>query len=316
MGNKYRKRSMVLIIAAVIALILGFVPGYIIGANGRDGDKQPLPKAAMLTGQSADNAQDTIYADSTGLYSADSSIPDDANSAVLAGVDDGDGDGVGDEAQQASEGPQEIGPQSAETIVQEDSWVDNSRVVDVELFPPDSIRQIVHLDVPSYNQIDLGYPLGCELVALAMMMNYEYNVDIYDLYMDLPRADLPYEGFRGDPATSTSGWTIFPSALSGMMIKYIGSSYDMSNLEMEDLKEQLNTDTPILVWIKGLGWPVHALCLTGYDEFGFLYNDPATGEKDAHISYADFYEIWNEPIIDRVLGLTYTPRKALSYIRE
>ena len=208
---------------------------------------------------------------------------------------------------------EDLRPQIVEIVDQKDNWLQISTEIGDMWVDPNSVRQSVRLDVPSYNQTESGYPLGCELVSLAMMMNYETEVDINDLYNDLPRADNPYEGFRGDPASSTRGWTIFPPALSGMMIKYLGSSYDMSNLEMEDLREQLNTNTPILVWIRGLGWPVHALCLSGYDESGFFYNDPWTGEKDVFITYDDFYEIWNEPIYDSVLNLTYTPRKALSY---
>ena len=204
-------------------------------------------------------------------------------------------------------------PQVVEIIDLKDNWLSVNTAFGVGWVDPGSIRQIVRLDVPSYNQTELGYPLGCELVSLAMMMNYEHKVDIRDLYNDLPRADHPDEGFRGDPASSTRGWTIFPPALSDIMEKYIGRSNDMSGLEMDDLKKQLNTNKPILVWIRGLGWPVHALCLSGYNKDGFYYNDPWTGEKDVFISYDDFYEIWNEPIIDRVLGLTYTPRKALSY---
>ena len=177
----------------------------------------------------------------------------------------------------------------------------------------ESINIIVLLDVPSYDQRDLGYPLGCELVSLAMLMNYKTEVDIKDLYDDLPRADHPEKGFRGDPASSSRGWTIFPPALEDMMEKYIDGFYDMSGLEMDDLKAQLDANRPIMVWIKGMGWAVHALCLTGYDEQGFYYNDPWTGEKNAYLSFDNFYDIWNEPIYDSVLELTYEPRKAMSY---
>ena len=176
-----------------------------------------------------------------------------------------------------------------------------------------SIRQTVRLDVPSYDQRALGYPLGCEVVAIAMMMNFEHEVSVHDLAQELPRADHPDEGFRGDPASSTRGWTIFPPALSGLMEKYLGGSLDMSGLDMVDLLVKLNENKPVMVWVNGLGWPVHALCLTGYDRGGFFYNDPWTGAKDTHIAFDDFYEIWNNPVYDRVLDLTYTPRKALSY---
>ena len=163
--------------------------------------------------------------------------------------------------------------------------------------------------LPNFTAINAGL----KNILFAMLMNYEFEVDINELYDDLPRADHPNEGFRGDPASSSRGWTIFPQALKGMMEDYIGSYHDMSGLEMDDLKAQLDANKPIMVWIKGMGWAVHALCLSGYNEQGFYYNDPWTGEKDAHISFEGFYEIWNEPIYDSVLGLTYEPRKAMSY---
>ena len=207
----------------------------------------------------------------------------------------------------------DLSPQIVEIVAQKDNWLQISTELGDRWVDPNSIRSSVRLDVLAYNQTELGYPLGCELVSLAMMMNYKTEVDISDLYNELPLADLPYEGFRGDPASSTRGWTIFPPALSGMMIKHLGSSYDMSNLEIADLREQINSNAPVVVWIRGLGWSVHALCLTGYDESGFYYNDPWTGAKDTYIIFDDFYAIWNEPIYDSVLNLTYTPRKALSY---
>ena len=207
----------------------------------------------------------------------------------------------------------ELGPQNVEIIERRDGRIKIETELGENWIDADSIRRAVLLDVPSYDQRALGYPLGCEMVSLAMMMNYATEVSVHDLVEEMPRADHPDEGFRGDPASSSRGWTIFPPALSGLMVKYLGNSYDMSSLEMYDLKFQLNTNTPILVWVSGLGWAVHALCLTGYDDSGFFYNDPWTGEKDAFIIYGDFYEIWNKPIYDSVLDLTYSPRKALSY---
>ena len=174
-------------------------------------------------------------------------------------------------------------------------------------------KETVLLDVPSYNQTDLGYPLGCEMVALAMMMNYTTEVSVDTLVSEMPRADDPNEGFRGDPASTNYGWTIFPKALSGIMEKYLGSTQDMSGCEMADLKDKLATNTPIVVWVNGLGWSVHAVCLTGFDENGFYYNDPSSGEKDVFISYDSFYAIWNEPIYDRLLDTSFSPRIALSY---
>jgi hypothetical protein len=130
----------------------------------------------------------------------------------------------------------------------------------------------------------------------------------------MPKADNPYDGFRGEPGSPTvGGWTIFPTALSEMMVKYLGSCHDMSGYRKADLKEKLNSNKPILAWVVGLGWSVHAICLTGYNADGFYYNDPWTGEKDVFIEYDEFYEIWNKPLYDRTLDQTYEPRIAMSY---
>jgi uncharacterized protein YvpB len=53
--------------------------------------------------------------------------------------------------------------------------------------------------------------------------------------------------------------------------------------------------------------------LTGYDEYGFFYNDPWTGVKDTFITYENFYSIWNNPIRDNALDRISLPRKALSF---
>lgn len=177
------------------------------------------------------------------------------------------------------------------------------------------------LDVPSYNQSDLGYPTGCEIVSLAMLLNYSVKdadaqgfVDA--LVAEMPRDNDPRIGYRGDPA-SKSGWTILPSALLTLTNESLGveSAEDMTGLNISDLKEKLNEDKPVEVWVDGSDWGfgIHALCLTGYDENGFYYNDPWTGEKDAFINYDKFYSIWNTTIYDRVLKISFGPRIALSY---
>ena len=222
-------------------------------------------------------------------------------------------DGAGTEPQNGQM-PALHPPQLVEISEQRDNWIkiltsDGYYWINTE----DRIRQTVLLDIPALDQRALGYPLGCEMVALTMLINYEFEARIQDLVDEMPRADHPDEGFRGEPASSSRGWTIFPPALAGLMVKYVGNSYDMSGGQIEDLKAQLNDGKPVMVWVRGLGFPVHALCLTGYNRSGFLYNDPWTGGRNTPISYSDFYAIWNDPIIDNVLGLTYEPRKAMSY---
>ena len=206
-----------------------------------------------------------------------------------------------------------IGPQLVEIVEQRDNWLHIHTPEGEGWIDRYAVRKTVRLDVPSYDQRALGYPLGCEMIALTMLMNYVIDIDADTLVAEMPRADNPYEGFRGDPASTSRGWTIFPPALAAMTEKYLGSYHDMSGCELPDLKEKLNANRPVMVWVNGLGWSVHALCLTGYDRTGFYYNDPWTGKKDTFIDFEEFYSIWNKPIYDSVLDISYDPRIALSY---
>lgn len=179
--------------------------------------------------------------------------------------------------------------------------------------PEPTPAKAVLLDVPALNQVELGYPLGCEIVSLTMMISYTKQVELADIYTGLPRGENPNEGFRGDPASTSYGWTIFPKALIPLTEQYLDTALDMSACETEDLKDKLREQKPVMVWVVGLGWPVHCICLSGFDENGFYYNDPANGAKDVFISNDDFYEIWTKQIYDRKLGLEFPSKIAMSY---
>ena len=177
---------------------------------------------------------------------------------------------------------------------------------------PVPIRRSVKLNVPVFNQRKLGYLSGCETVSLGMLINYETEVDISTLISEIPSSSDPTKGFRGDIRTM-NGFTILPMALTELTEKYLGTAKDLSGGTTEDLKEQLNAEHPIVIWVNGLGFNVHAICLTGYDEEGFFYSDPWTGEKNVFIEYDAFYKIWDTPIYDKHFGISYPTRLALSY---
>ncbi|MDR2648159.1 MAG: C39 family peptidase [Clostridiales bacterium] len=106
----------------------------------------------------------------------------------------------------------------------------------------------------------------------------------------MPRSSDPDLGFSGNPA-SGGGFTIFPSAMMGLVNDYVGNPIDMTGSSIDDLKLKLSSDCPIVVWVAGLGFNVHAICLTGYDENGVYYNDPWTGVKNEFITYGKFLSI-------------------------
>lgn len=205
-----------------------------------------------------------------------------------------------------------IDPQVIKVIVQEENWLLIETWLGAKWIDLTSVRTSVLLDIPSYNQRSLGYPTGCEIVSTAMMINYTTEANVKTLASEMPRAQNPSDGFRGNP-TSDGGFTIYPQALLSLTEKYLGSAQDMSGCEIEDLKRKLNENIPVVAWVNGLGFNVHAICLTGYDEKGLYYNDPWSGKKDLFITYDSFYKIWNDPIYDSIYGPSYPTRKALSY---
>ena len=205
-----------------------------------------------------------------------------------------------------------LSPQVVKIIEEDDNWLLIETWIGPKWVELSYIRPYVLLDVPAFNQRLLGYPTGCEIVSLGMMINYCIDIDIETMVSQMPLSDNPEEGFVGNPK-STAGFTIFPPALTSLLEPHLGSSYDMSGCSVKELKNQLNLGIPIVVWINGLGFNVHAVCLTGYDENGFYYNDPWTGVKNAFITYDDFYSIWDKPIFNKTSNTYYPSRKALSY---
>jgi uncharacterized protein YvpB len=205
-----------------------------------------------------------------------------------------------------------INPQVVRVIAQEGDWLQIETWLGAKWIDSSAVRLSVRLDVPIFSQKKLGYPSGCEIVALDMMINYQSEADIKDLVSKMPRDIDPNKGYRGNPS-SNDGFTVFPSALMGLTEEYLGGAQDMSGCSMEDLKAKLNSERPIVVWINSLGFNVHAVCLSGYDEKGFYYNDPWTGKKDSFLTYDAFYKIWHKPIFDKMLNVRYAAGKALSY---
>jgi len=209
-----------------------------------------------------------------------------------------------------------ISPQTVKVINQNENWLLIETWLGKKWLNTNYVRESVLLDVPAFNQRELGYLSGCEIVSLGMMINYTVNVDINTLVSEMPRSHDPNIGFRGDPTSLEGGFTIFPPALMELTDKYLSQAMDMTGCSMDDLKNQLNSECPIVVWVNGLGFNVHAVCLTGYNGEGFFYNDPWYGSKNTFISNDKFYAIWNNPIYDELNFIPYPVRQALSYTAQ
>ena len=167
--------------------------------------------------------------------------------------------------------------------------------------------------VPFISQL-IKYPTGCESVSAVMALQY-LGYDITpETFMDelLPRGAEtkkaedglyygcdPWEAFPGDPYT-VDGWGCFAPVILKAMEKlpefeataYYGWSID------ELCSCFIDRDIPVLFWAtidmapprhsidwytetgKKIEWvnPMHCLLLIGYDEKGYIFNDPTGGE--------------------------------------
>jgi uncharacterized protein YvpB len=152
----------------------------------------------------------------------------------------------------------------------------------------------VKLNVPLVSQLP-ELPTGCEITAVTMMLQYSgANVDKVKLAKEMPSHPWdPNYGYVGNPFT-TSGWTIYPPALTGLVQKYAGSAVILTGKSNASIENYLLNNKPIVVWVSPMhGFSVHALVLTGYDQYSYYFNDPWTGEKEVKIDKGEFNKIWS-----------------------
>ncbi|MDR1688430.1 MAG: C39 family peptidase [Clostridiales bacterium] len=210
-----------------------------------------------------------------------------------------------------------LSPQLVEITEQDGEWVKVKTWAGDKWLELGSVSPEVLLDIPATNQHELGYPTGCEMISLSMMINYATGepANLDEIYEKLPRSFNPAFGFRGDPKTE-AGFSIYPTALRDLAEEYLGNAQIITGCDMDFLKDKLAQGIPVIIWVNGLGFNVHAFCLSGYDEKGFYYNDPWNGRKDRFITYNAFYGAWNNPVYDEQLNREAPPRMALSYENE
>lgn len=122
--------------------------------------------------------------------------------------------------------------------------------------------------VPFYSQIG-EFPTGCEGVSAAMLLGY-YGMDVAPgEFIDgfLPLGDAPYETDDGQWA-GCDPWAAFPGdpvlvwATIDMDPPHTGLTWTVPETGQE------------ITWIV----PMHCLVLIGYDDTGYIFNDPLAGE--------------------------------------
>lgn len=185
-----------------------------------------------------------------------------------------------------------------------------------EMILPIQPSQTLLDDVPYYSQIE-EFPTGCEGVSAAMLLRYYgFSVtpaDFIDGYLPCgaaPQEDEdgqwfgcdPQEAFPGDPR-SEDGWGCYAPVIETALNTYLDSTAytaeALYGISLDTLcSTYIDNGTPVLLWATinmdapytGITWtvpesgktitwtgPLHCLLLIGYDETGYIFNDPLAG---------------------------------------
>ena len=169
-------------------------------------------------------------------------------------------------------------------------------------------------NVPFISQL-IKYPTGCESVATVMALQYLGYQGTVDEFIDhvldkgqmpvkkedgLYYGDDPWQCFPGNPYSMEDGWGCFVPVIEKAIAKlpeYESEAFYGKTLE--ELKLFIDQDIPVVFWAtiefetprrsicwqtpegKTIQWisPMHCTLLIGYDEDGFIFNDPTSGQE-------------------------------------
>lgn len=145
-------------------------------------------------------------------------------------------------------------------------------------------------------------PTGCEMTAVTMMLQYAgVNINKFQVAAETPRSSNGDYGFVGNPY-SASGWWVFPTGIAPVVSRHLGHSQVMTGASLSAIQQKLLQRHLVVVWMANMnGFVNHAITLTGFNNWGFTYNNPWTGRKES-MSYGEFYSHWNA---DRQRALSY-----------
>ena len=69
----------------------------------------------------------------------------------------------------------------------------------------------------------------------------------------------------------------------------------MTGCSLNAIQNQLINRHLVVAWQAHMhGFGTHAITLTGFNNSGFYYNDPWTGEKNAFMTYGTFEINWHD----------------------
>jgi len=152
------------------------------------------------------------------------------------------------------------------------------------------------LDVPLISQRP-DFKAGCEAASTAMLITYGgQQVSTAEIVDVMPYSSDPARGFVGDPR-NWGGNTIYPSAMKGVVQKYLGSGVDLTGCGMETLEDYLLAGKPVVCWFGAGALPgisPHCVCVTGFRQGAIYYNDPYLNIKNKAVSESTFKFWWGE----------------------
>ena len=203
-----------------------------------------------------------------------------------------------------------------------------------ELYKKSGYKKFIINSFDTMNQNDMGYPTGCEIVSLKMLLKY-WNVDIemQDLINSIPKGEIPYyeDGsfyggnpnieFVGDP-NDINGYGVFDKPIENLANKYKLGINNATGTNLDDILDIVSESRPVLVWVsidmlepyvsatwkdketdELIKWSAneHAVVIVGFDENNVMVADPLQGSV---VSYS------KQLFADRY---TYFGMKALYY---
>lgn len=147
------------------------------------------------------------------------------------------------------------------------------------------------------------YTGGCAVVSISMVYVGLTGDGYYDpVRVSRKAEELDASGFLGGVRNSEIG-----NICEAIGLKYTGYNFDVTEEgsgapDEAQMKEILDKGRPLILNMKGDTFGSHALVVRGYDETGFIINDPADPEKSARTWTFDelapeilrYWEIWKE----------------------
>lgn len=144
---------------------------------------------------------------------------------------------------------------------------------------------------------------GCAVVSISMVYVGLTGDGYYDpVRISRVAEELDASGFMGGVRNSEIG-----NICEAIGLKYTGYNFDVTEEgsgapDEAQMKEILDKGRPLILNMKGDTFGSHALVVRGYDETGFIINDPADPEKSARTWTFDelapeilrYWEIWKE----------------------